>query len=101
MAVDPSPDADASMTLWSTFRAGISERFFRHTSPVAIGRPPQFGLFGRFARDERGSYVLAVALMTPLLIGVAGLGTEAVWWLYKHKNMQSAADSGAVSAATA
>jgi hypothetical protein len=37
----------------------------------------------------------------PVLVGTAGLGTEAVWWLYKHKNMQSAADSGAVSAATA
>ncbi|WP_407166088.1 hypothetical protein [Bradyrhizobium sp. ORS 111] len=32
---------------------------------------------------------------------MAGLGTEVGWWLYKHKNMQSAADSGAVSAATA
>lgn len=45
--------------------------------------------------------MLAVSLMAPVLIGIAGLGTEAVWWLYKHKNMQSAADSGAVSAATA
>jgi hypothetical protein len=42
-----------------------------------------------------------MALMMPVLVGTAGLGTEVVWWLYKHKNMQSAADSGAVSAATA
>ena len=45
--------------------------------------------------------MLVVALMMPVLVGTAGLGTEVVWWLYKHKNMQSAADSGAVSAATA
>lgn len=57
--------------------------------------------FKRFLRDESGSYVLLVALMMPVLVGTAGLGTEVVWWLYKHKNMQSAADSGAVSAATA
>ncbi|SIO65781.1 Putative Flp pilus-assembly TadE/G-like [Bradyrhizobium erythrophlei] len=37
----------------------------------------------------------------PVLVGAAGLGTEAGWWSYKHKNMQSAADSGAASAATA
>jgi hypothetical protein len=37
----------------------------------------------------------------PVLVGAASLGTEVGWWLYKHKNMQSAADSGAVSAASA
>ncbi|MDA9430490.1 hypothetical protein XH88_01545 [Bradyrhizobium sp. CCBAU 51627] len=37
----------------------------------------------------------------PVLVGTAGLGTEVGWWYYKHKDMQSAADSGAVSAATA
>ena len=37
----------------------------------------------------------------PVLVGAAGLGTEAGVWYYKHKNMQSAANSGAVSAATA
>jgi Flp pilus assembly protein TadG len=58
-------------------------------------------LLQHFLRDQSGSYVLVVALMMPVLLGTAGLGTEAVWWLYKHKNMQSAADSGAVSAATA
>jgi Flp pilus assembly protein TadG len=58
-------------------------------------------LLQHFLRDQSGSYVLVVALMMPVLLGTAGLGTETVWWLYKHKNMQSAADSGAVSAATA
>jgi Flp pilus assembly protein TadG len=66
-----------------------------------IGRSLPCGLLDRFRRDESGSYALVVALMTPVLVGAAGLGTEVVWWLYKHKNMQGAADSGAVSAATA
>src|SRR5246127_4973438 len=57
-------------------------------------------LLKRFVRDESGAYAIVVALMMPVLIGTAGLGTEVAWWLYKHKNMQSAADSGAVSAAT-
>jgi Flp pilus assembly protein TadG len=58
-------------------------------------------LLERFARDESGSYVIISALLMPVLVGTAGLGTEVGWWYYKHKNMQSAADSGAVSAATA
>ncbi|MCK1421166.1 hypothetical protein IVB14_03045 [Bradyrhizobium sp. 180] len=58
-------------------------------------------LLQRFARDQSGSYVLISALLMPVLVGTAGLGTEVGWWYYKHKNMQSAADSGAVSAATA
>ncbi|MEK9279703.1 MULTISPECIES: pilus assembly protein TadG-related protein [unclassified Bradyrhizobium] len=59
------------------------------------------GLFRQFARDQSGSYVIISALLMPVLVGTAGLGTEVGWWYYKHKNMQSAADSGAVSAATA
>jgi len=58
-------------------------------------------LLERFARDQSGSYVIISALLMPVLVGTAGLGTEVGWWYYKHKNMQSAADSGAVSAATA
>lgn len=59
------------------------------------------GQLRQFARDQSGSYVLVSALLMPVLVGTAGLGTEVGWWYYKHKNMQSAADSGAVSAATA
>lgn len=59
------------------------------------------GLIRRFSRDQSGSYVILSALLMPVLVGTAGLGTEVGWWYYKHKNMQSAADSGAVSAATA
>ncbi len=58
-------------------------------------------LFDRFARDQSGSYAVLVALLLPVLAGTAGLGTEVAWWFYKQKNMLSAADSAAVSAATA
>ncbi|QOZ30809.1 TadE/TadG family type IV pilus assembly protein [Bradyrhizobium sp. CCBAU 53421] len=59
------------------------------------------GLLKRFARDRSGSYAIIIALLMPVLVGTAGLGTEVAWWFYKHKNMMSAADSAAVSAATA
>ena len=68
---------------------------------VAAVTVPGWCLLRRFVRDDSGSYAVVVALAMPALIGAAGLGTEATWWLYKHKNIQSAADSGAVSAATA
>jgi Flp pilus assembly protein TadG len=57
-------------------------------------------LLQRFRRDQSGTYMIVAALAMPVLVGTAGLGTEAGWWLYTHKNMQSAADSAAVSAAT-
>src|SRR6266478_3348415 len=66
-----------------------------------ISEPNGKGLLQRFADDQSGSNVIIFALILPVLVGAAGLGTEAGWWSYKHKNMQSAADSGAVSAATA
>jgi hypothetical protein len=42
-----------------------------------------------------------MAVLTPLLIGFAGLTTDVGLWLFAHQTMQSAADSGAVSAGTA
>lgn len=70
-------------------------------SANAISTQAAAALLRRFARDRSGSYVVISALLMPALVGAAGLGTEVGWWFYKHKNMQSAADSGAVSAATA
>jgi len=70
-----------------------------HTCRVV--RPRGESSLKRFLRDESGSYTIVLGLLMPVLIGTAGLGTEVAWWLYLHKDMQSAADSGAVSAATA
>lgn len=73
----------------------------RHFSRILISERDALSLLRRFAGDQSGSYVILSALLMPVLVGTAGLGTEVGLWYYKHKNMQSAADSGAVSAATA
>jgi Flp pilus assembly protein TadG len=61
----------------------------------------QRDLWIRFGRDRSGNYAVLTALTTPVLLGIAGLGTEVGVWSVKHQTMQSAADSGAVSAAVA
>jgi Flp pilus assembly protein TadG len=59
-------------------------------------------LINRFRRDQSGSFYLTIsALSMTALMGVAGLGTDAVSWYNTQTAMQSAADSGALSAATA
>lgn len=58
-------------------------------------------LVARFGRDQSGNYVIIIGLLMPVLVGVVGLGTDYGIWSYTHRVMQSAADSGAVSAATA
>ena len=54
----------------------------------------------RFLRDRRGNYALLTALMSPVLIGSAGLATEGGLWMYVHQSLQGAADSAALSTAT-
>jgi Flp pilus assembly protein TadG len=89
------------MSRWEYFRARVAS-YSRFAADTTVeGRARGHRLLQRFLGDQSGSYVLVVALTMPVLVGTAGMGTEAVWWLYKHKDMQSAADSGAVSAATA
>jgi len=54
----------------------------------------------RFLRDRRGNYAVITALLSPVLIGSAGLATEGGLWMYVHQSLQGAADSAAISAAT-
>jgi Flp pilus assembly protein TadG len=54
----------------------------------------------RFWRDRRGNYAVITALMSPVLIGSAGLATEGGLWMYVHQSLQGAADSAALSSAT-
>ena len=56
-------------------------------------------LLVRLLRDEEGSYLVLFAFLMPVLVGVAGLGTEGGLWLYTQQALQGAADSAAVSAA--
>src|SRR5437762_1125575 len=56
-------------------------------------------LLRRLGRNRSGNYAMIVALATPVLIGLVGLGTEDGLWLYTHQTAQSAADAAAFSAA--
>lgn len=65
-------------------------------------RPKLLGLAQkavRFCKDRGGNYAILTALMSPVLIGAAGLGTEGGLWIYVHQTLQGAADSAALSAA--
>src|ERR1700745_2136531 len=73
--------------------------FFARTPGAKPTISPKF--LSRFLRDDRGSYIVLMAVALPATIGVAGLGTEGGWWLYNHRVNQSAADNAAYSAATA
>jgi len=53
----------------------------------------------RFLLESSGNYVILTGLLTPVLLGLVGLGTEDGVWLYTHQTMQSAADAAAFSAA--
>jgi Flp pilus assembly protein TadG len=68
------------------------------TVPLAGGGDQN--LFVQFRRNQSGNFTIITALVLPVLIGIAGLGTEAGLWSYKHQTMQSAADSAAFSAGT-
>lgn len=53
-----------------------------------------------FLRDSSGNYAIIGALISPVLIGAAGLATEGGLWYNTHQTLQGAADSAALSAAT-
>ena len=56
-------------------------------------------LLARLLRDEAGAWLISTTLMLPVLIGVAGVGTEGGMLFYQHRSLQSAADAAAYSAA--
>lgn len=53
-----------------------------------------------FRRDRRGNVVITAALAAPVLLGSLGLGAEVASWYSGKREMQSAADSAAIAAAT-
>ncbi len=52
-------------------------------------------------RSERGSVAIQLGLMMIIILGMVGLGVEITFVLYKHRQMQSAADSAAFGGVTA
>jgi len=63
--------------------------------PAALGKACK-GLF----RNERANVAILFALMSPMLIGGAGLGMEGGLWYLNHRGMQNAADAAALAAAS-
>lgn len=61
----------------------------------------QSELVRRFRSDQSGNYLVMMALLMPALVGCVGLGTDYALWVYTHQTEQSAAESAALSAATA
>ncbi len=59
------------------------------------------GLSRTLMSSRRGSVAIQIGILTTVLIGMAGLGTEIPYLMYKHRQMQTAADSGALGAAVA
>jgi hypothetical protein len=55
----------------------------------------------RFLLARRGSVAILMGLVLPAVIGTASLGAEVTFVLFKHRQMQSAADAAALSGATA
>jgi Flp pilus assembly protein TadG len=58
-------------------------------------------LITRLLRDEGGSYLLYMTVAIPVFIGFSALATEGALLFYSHRNVQSAADAVAYSAAVA
>jgi hypothetical protein len=55
----------------------------------------------KLPHSERGAVAMVIGLSLIVIIGMAALGSEIVYVLLKHREMQSAADSSALSGATA
>jgi Flp pilus assembly protein TadG len=70
-------------------------------SQARLGAVVEPGVLSRLADDTSGATAIVAALVSTVLIGFVGLGTETGLWYYKHRSMQAAADSGAVGAAVA
>ena len=52
-----------------------------------------------FVRNKLGSVLMMSGLMMPVLIGFVGLGVDVTLWYMAKRQIQTAADAGAISAA--
>jgi Flp pilus assembly protein TadG len=55
----------------------------------------------RFCRSNRGSVAIMMGITLTVTIGVAGLGAEITFLLFRHRQLQTVADAAALSAAAA
>jgi hypothetical protein len=54
-------------------------------------------LFKRVWNDERGNALMIIGASLPLLVGAAGLATDTIQWTLWKRQLQRAADSGAIA----
>ena len=66
---------------------------------IKSGRSGVLRRLRAFLRDTSGNYAIIGALISPVLIGAAGLATEGGLWYHTRQTLQGAADSAALSAA--
>ena len=66
---------------------------------IAAGYSACVGLLRRIARDQRGATAIATALVSVVLIGFVGLGTEVGMWYSERRAMQTASDAAAMGGA--
>lgn len=59
----------------------------------------KLGSVVKFLRDKSGVSAVLIALILPVLIGFIGLGIDAGMWYSRNREMQTIADSAAISAA--
>lgn len=68
-------------------------------SVIAVGYCACAGLVRRIGRDERGATAIMTALVSVILIGFVGLGTEVGMWYSERRAMQTASDAAAMGGA--
>lgn len=56
------------------------------------------GAFDSFAGDRRGVVAILFALMLPVLVAFAGIGTEVALWFSVKRDLQTAVDAAAIAA---
>ena len=57
--------------------------------------------FKKFKNSERGNVLILVGLSMPMLVGLAGLGTDTIQWSLMKQQLQRSADSAALNGAFA
>lgn len=57
--------------------------------------------FKKLANSERGNVLILVGLSMPMLVGLAGLGTDTIQWSLMKQQLQRSADSAALNGAYA
>ena len=64
---------------------------------IDLGGCPMISFFRKLWRDKRGNALIIAAAALPLVIGSAGLASDTIQWALWKRQIQRAADSGAIA----